>query len=142
VICVDSSVAAKWLFAEVYSAEADELLRTALDQQEPIVAPPLLPAEVTNIIRQRLRQAQLRLDEGRELLVQFMALPIAFQAPQMLYDRVLVLTEQYNLPAVYDANYLALAEMLGATLWTADQRLLRALGGRLAFVRSIADYGA
>jgi predicted nucleic acid-binding protein len=142
VICVDSSVAAKWLFAEEHSAEADELLRTALEQQEPIVAPPLLPAEVTNIIRQRLRQAQLRLDEGRELLVQFMALPIAFQPPQMLYDRVLVLTDQYNLPAVYDANYLALAEMLGATLWTADQRLLPALGGRLAFVRSIADYGA
>jgi predicted nucleic acid-binding protein len=142
VICVDSSVAAKWLFAEVYSAEADELLRTALEQQEPIVAPPVLPAEVTNIIRQRLRQVQLRLDEGRELLTQFMALPIAFQAPQMFYDRVLVLADQYNLPAIYDANYLALAEMLGATLWTADQRLLHALGGRLAFVRSIADYGA
>jgi predicted nucleic acid-binding protein len=37
-------------------------------------------------------------------------------------------------------HYIALAELLGATLWTADQRLLRALSGRLPFVRWIADY--
>ncbi len=50
------------------------------------------------------------------------------------------LADEHDLPAVYDAHDIALAELLGTTLWTAGQRLLRALGGRLAFVRSIADY--
>lgn len=140
-ICADASVAAKWSFVEEYSGEARALLRDALAQQEPIVAPPLLPSEVANIIRQRMRQGQVQLDEARALLAQFLALPISLQTPQTLYDQSLVLADQHNLPAVYDAHYVALAELLGATLWTADQRLLRALGGRLPFVRWIGDYG-
>lgn len=141
-ICADSSVAAKWSFVEEHSFQARALLRDALAQQDPIVAPPLLPSEVANVIRQRMRQGQVQLDEARALLAQFLALPISLQAPQTLYERALVLADEHNLPAVYDAHYVALAELLGATLWTADRRLLRALGGRLSFVRWIAEYGA
>ena len=140
-ICADASVAAKWLFAEEHAAQASALLRDALGVAEPLVAPPLLPSEVANVIRQRLRQGQVRLDEARALLAQFLTLPIRLQAPETLYDRSLVLADQHNLPAIYDAHYVALAELLGATLWTADRRLLRALGGRLPFVRWIGDYG-
>jgi predicted nucleic acid-binding protein len=140
-ICTDPSVAAKWSFVEEYSREARALLRDALARQEPIVAPPLLPCEVANVIRQRLRQGQVRLDEARALLAQFLALPISIQALEALYDRALVLADEHHLPAVYDAHYIALAKLLGATYWTADQRLLRALGGRLPFVHWIGDYG-
>lgn len=140
-ICTDSSVAVKWSFVEEHSGEARALLRDALEQQEPIVAPPLLPSEVTNVIRQRLRQGELDRAAARAVLARFLAIPISLQAPETLYDRALVLADQHNLPAAYDAHYVALAELLGATFWTADQRLLRALGGRLPFVRSIADYG-
>ena len=140
-ICVDASVAAKWLFAEQQSAQADELLLVALENRESIVAPPLLPGEVANIIRQRLRQGYLPLGDARALLAQFLAVPISIQTPETLFDRALVLADQYSLPAIYDAQYIAIAEILGATLWTADQRLLRDLGGQLPFVRSIVDYG-
>jgi predicted nucleic acid-binding protein len=141
-ICADASVAAKWSFVEEHSGESRALLRDALAQQEPIIAPPLLPSEVANIIRQRIRLGLATLDEARALLAQFLAIPISLQAPETLYDRALVLADEHELPAVYDAQYVALAEILGATLWTADQRLLRALGGRLPFVRWIADYGS
>lgn len=141
-ICADSSVAAKWSFVEEHSFQARALLRDALAQQDPIVAPPLLPSELANVIRQRMRQGQVQLDAARALLAQFLALPISLQAPETLYERTLVLADAHNLPSVYDAHYVALAELLGATLWTADRRLLRALGGRLPFVRWIAEYGA
>ncbi len=140
-ICVDSSVAAKWSFVELHSFQARALLRVTLEQQEPIIAPPLLPSEVANVIRQRLRQGGLDLGEARALLAQFLAVPLSLQAPETLYDRALLLADQYGLPAIYDAQYVALAELLDATLWTADQRLLRALGGRLPLVRWIAEYG-
>jgi predicted nucleic acid-binding protein len=140
-ICIDSSVAAKWSFTEEHSFQARTLLRAALERQEPIVGPPLLPIEVANVIRQRLRQGRLELSEARALLAQFLAIPLSLQMPDTLYDRALVLADRHNLPAIYDAHYVALAELLGATLWTADQRLLAALGGSLQFVRSIADYG-
>lgn len=141
-ICADSSVAAKWFFAEEHSALASALLRTALGAAEPIIAPPLLPSEVANVIRQRMRQGTLDRAQARAVLARFLAIPIALQAPAALYDRALVLADEHGLPAVYDAHYVALAELLGATLWTADQRLLRALSGRLPFVRWIADYGS
>lgn len=140
-ICVDSSVAAKWFFPEEHAALASALLRTTLEAAEPLIAPPLLLSEVTNIIRQRMRQGQISREQARTILAQFLAVPIALQAPEGLFDRVLTLADDYNLPAVYDAHYIVLAEMTGATLWTADQRLVRVIGGRLPFVRSIIDYG-
>lgn len=141
-ICVDSSVAAKWAFVEEHSVQARALLRDALEHRERIVAPPLLPSEVANVIRQRLRQGHLDLGEARALLAQVLAVPISVQTVETLYDRALVLADEFGLPAIYDAHYVALADLLGATLWTADQRLPRELGGRLSFVRWIADYGA
>jgi len=127
-------------FVEEHSGAARALLRNALAQRAPMVAPPLLPSEVASVIRQRMRQGQVQLDEARALLAQLRAIQISLQAPETLHDRALVLAEQHRLPAVSDAHDVALAELLGATLWTADQRLLRALGGRLPFVRWIADY--
>lgn len=103
-ICVDSSVAGKWLFTEEHSAQAGELLRVVLEQQEAIVAPALLPSEVANIIRQRQRQGQLQFGEARALLAGFLAVPISLPVPEVLCDRALVLADQYNLPAVYDAH--------------------------------------
>ena len=139
-ICVDASVAGKWLFLEAHSTQADALLRSALEQSEPIVAPPLLPSEVANIVRQRQRQGQLELSDARALLAQYLAVPIAYEAPDALYDHALVVADRHDLSAIYDAQYVALAELLGATLWTADRRLLRSLRGSLTFVRWLADY--
>ena len=73
------------------------------------------------------------------MLAQFLAIPISLQAPDALYDRSLVLADEHNLPAAY-AHDVALAELLGATLWTAKRRLLRARGGRPPFVRWIGEY--
>jgi predicted nucleic acid-binding protein len=50
-----------------------------------------------------------------ELLSRFLAVPISLRSPQRVYRRVLELADQYDLPAVYDAYYVALAELLGAT---------------------------
>lgn len=141
-IVVDASVAAKWIFIEEYSGLARALLRTALDGPGPVVAPPLLPIEVANIIRQRMRREALPLPAARERMAAFLAIPVSLRAQETLYDRALEIAEQYSLPAAYDAHYIALAELLACTLWTDGRRLLRALRGGLPFVRAIADYAA
>jgi predicted nucleic acid-binding protein len=142
-ICVDASVAAKWILAdEDYAIQADALYMATVDAFEPIVAPPLLPIEVTNILRRRLRaQPPLPRSEAIRLLEHFLALPaLTLTAPEGLYRRALELADDHGLPAAYDAHYVALAEYFGCQLWTADERLLRQLGGRLPFVRWIGDY--
>ena len=139
-ICIDASVAAKWLLNEDYSDRAEALLNRALATPEPLVAPPLLPSEVANILRQRMQRGTLTLIEARALLAQFRAVPISLQAPETIYEQALVLADRYNLPAVYDSHYVVLAQLLGATLWTADEWLLNTLAGRLPFVQAIATY--
>jgi predicted nucleic acid-binding protein len=61
VIRVDASVAAKWLFPEEYSAQALALASHAAGAKERIIAPVLLPLEITNIFRQRMHQGTLSL---------------------------------------------------------------------------------
>lgn len=139
-IGVDASVAGKWIFVEKYSEQASSLLREALATGDPIVAPPLLPIEVTNIVRQRIRRERLPLQVAQQRLKTFLAVPVRLLLPAELHGRVLEIADQYGLSAAYDAHYVALAEALNYVLWSDDQRLLTTLGGRLPFVRSIADY--
>jgi predicted nucleic acid-binding protein len=141
VICADASVAAKWIFTEQYSDQARALLHATFQAAEPVIAPLLLPIEITNILRQRVRRGDLTPEEAQERLAAFLALPVVLLAPDTLYGRALEIAEQFDLPAAYDAHYVALAEQFDTLLWTDDQRLLRALGGGLPFVRWIADYG-
>ena len=46
----------------------------------------------------------------------------------------------HELAAVYDAHYVALAQMLGCSLWTADRNLVNAVQEKLPFVRWIGEY--
>lgn len=105
-----------------------------------MLAPRLLPFEIANILRQRMRRAELPLADARQLMAQFHRFTIALVEPPDLYDRALSLAEAHALPAAYDAHYLALAERYACPLWTDDQRLLRLVGGRLAYLSPIADY--
>ncbi len=139
-ICVDASLAAKWLFPEEHSERALALAADSARGGQRMVGPTLLPIEVTNIVRQRMLRDSLSLDEAVGLLHQFFAFSVTIAAPTALQERALALAVAYNLPAVYDAHYVALADLLGCELWTSDRRLLRALGGKLPFVRWIGDY--
>jgi predicted nucleic acid-binding protein len=142
-ICVDASVAVKWILEEERSDQADALYDATVDAGEPIVAPPLLPLEVTNILRQRMRaQSGISLVTATEFLDAFLALPIEFHNPAGLHHQALVLADAFGLPATYDAHYLALAEDLGCELWTDDQRLMRQVATSLPFVRWLGDHPA
>jgi predicted nucleic acid-binding protein len=140
-ICVDASVAAKWILAEEHADRSLALYLAAVEADEPIVAPPLLPVEVINILRQRVRSPKgPSIEEARLLLDRFLAFALTLLAPPGLHLRALDIADSYGLRAVYDAHYLALCELLGCEVWTDDRRLLRDIGTRLPYVRWIGDY--
>lgn len=139
-IVVDASFAAKWLFEEEHSDTADAIAAAVARQNEPMIAPYLLPIEVTNTIRQRRRRGALTREEARGRLTRFFSYRVRLLAPSALSERALTLADDHNLAAVYDAHYIALAELAGCDLWTADQRLIRSLTDPLPFVRFISDY--
>jgi predicted nucleic acid-binding protein len=139
-ICVDASMALKWVFAEEHSDKALALVVAAGQTGERLVAPPLLPIEVTNAIRQRMRRESLPLQEALENLERFLQFDVTLLSPAGLYRGALVLADTYELPAAYDAHYVALAQMLSCELWTNDRRMLNLLQGKLGFVKWIGDY--
>jgi predicted nucleic acid-binding protein len=142
-ICVDASVAIKWLLKEERSDRAVALYVATTNANQPIVAPPLLPLEITNILRQRMHtQDGISLTRATEHLAAFLDLPIEFHNPAGLHHEAIVLADALDLPATYDAHYLALAEHLGCELWTDDQRLIRRVATSLPFVRWIGDHPA
>jgi predicted nucleic acid-binding protein len=139
-ICVDASVAAKWVLDEPLSDMARALYDDASANEEPTVAPSLLPIEMTNILWQRVRRGLLTMPQADEALARFLAFPITLALPASLHRDALFVSSTYLLPATYDAHYVALAQQLGATLWTDDQQLVKALDGQLGFVRALSDY--
>ncbi|WP_200941480.1 type II toxin-antitoxin system VapC family toxin [Cellulomonas sp. Leaf395] len=85
-----------------------------------VVAPDLLPYEVTNVLRRYRNAGRLSDAEARLALDGFRSLSIDLWSHDVLAERVWALGA--NLSA-YDAAYVALAERLGAVLLTADARI-------------------
>jgi predicted nucleic acid-binding protein len=133
-------VAAKWVLPEDWSAHAEALLDEAIRTRRTIVAPALIRYEVTNIVRQRVRRLGMPWDEADDILARFLAIPVDLRNPTDLHVRALRLTNQYALPAAYDAHYVVIAQEYACDLWTDDQRLLGAVSNAFPFVRWIGDY--
>jgi predicted nucleic acid-binding protein len=131
----------KWILEEERSDLAMALFEAVMQAGQSIVAPPLLPLEVTNILRQRMRaNPGLSLIDATAQLDDFLALPIDYYNPIGLHHQALVLADALGLSATFDAHYLTLAEHLGCQLWTDDQRLIRRVATSLPFVRWIGDH--
>jgi predicted nucleic acid-binding protein len=133
-------LAVKLILTELYSDKTLVLLSDAAQAAEPIVAPPLLPFEIANVLRQRMVRQGLSLSDADQLMQDFLTFPISLTAPPNLHQQALAIADAHGMSAAYDAHYVALAQELGAELWTDDQRLLRVLSGRVTFVKWIGSY--
>jgi len=74
-ICIDASVAAKWVLAEDDSELANSLLDQAMRDRTRLAAPPHFVAEVTSAVYRRLRLGYLVREEAIEGVRKFANLP-------------------------------------------------------------------
>lgn len=107
-----------------------ELLAGGLNPErlgdEELAAPHLIDTEVTQVLRGLVRRGFLSARQGELAMEGFMRLVLSRFPADWLRPRMWALRD--NLSA-YDASYVALAEMTGATaLLTIDARLARAPG--------------
>ena len=93
-ICVDASVAVKWLFSEQHSTQALALVRDTTAAGERIIAPALLPIEITNVIRQRMRRGALALDQARGELDHFFSFEVTTASGRVLNARALAIAAE------------------------------------------------
>jgi predicted nucleic acid-binding protein len=107
-----------------------ELVASDLDPDrlgdEELAVPHLIDSEVTNVLRRLVRRKILTERQGASALDGFTLLALTRYPADWLRPRMWAL--RHNLSA-YDATYVALTEMIGATaLLTTDTRLAAAPG--------------
>ncbi len=92
-----------------------------------LVAPSLLYYEVINGLHRYRKQGALSPLAHKSALETAFSLSINLIGDADLHRRAAELAQTFNLPATYDAHYVALSERLGIELWTTDARLVNAL---------------
>lgn len=125
-VCVDASI----VLRRVLQPDDDaikELWQSWVDDEVRLVAPTLLFYEVTNGLYQQQKNKALSPETIWKALELALDLPINLVNEANLHLRAREIAMEYNLPATYDAHYLALAEWMDVDLWTADMRLVNTL---------------
>ncbi len=103
----------------------DQVLSRVAQPTETLHAPEVIDLEVAQALRRHQAGRQLSPRRADEAMEDFLALDVARYAHRDLLPRIWELRTSLS---AYDAAYVALAEVLGATLLTTDQRLGRAKG--------------
>ena len=117
-LCIDASVAIKWVINEAGTQEALALRNNAL------IAPDLLISECANILWKKVQRKELQKNEALLAARLLQGAEIELVPTRSLLEATAQLAIELAHPA-YDCVYLALAMERGCRFVTADDRLLR-----------------
>ena len=136
-VCIDASIVLRYVLIPD-DVPIKRVWQSWVSNETNLIAPSLLFYEVTNGLYQQQRNKYLSPETIWKSLEYSLDLPITLVNEKNLHLRAREIAMQYNLPATYDAHYLALAEWMDIELWTADMRLVKAIRSfELDWVKSI-----
>jgi len=138
-VVVDASLAIKWVLKEPYAEQALALAeKWAVAGTRPS-APCLLLVEATNVLHRRAMLGHISLSQARQLLAGLLDMGIEIRESPQIHFRAMELAQELQRPAVYDTHYLALADILGCELWTADERFFNSVKERQPRIRWLGE---
>jgi predicted nucleic acid-binding protein len=133
---VDSSVALKWVLPEADSVKAVRLRDEYRNGSQELVAPDIFPSEIANGLASAERQKRIRPGESAIFLNDILSAAPALHPSAPLLIRAMELAISTK-QAVYDCNYMALAEAENCEMVTADDQFARALRPSYPFIISL-----
>ena len=141
-ICLDASILVKLATAEPGAEMASQLVKDALQNGIRMVAPFFYMAEVLSVLRRQVQRGLLVPGAADDALDALFSLQVEEVSGVEMYRRAWEIAGALEMPTVYDAVYLAVAELRNATFWTADETLYRRASD-LGYVRLLgADPGS
>ena len=128
--CVDASAAVRFLIPTPGTEAAQPFWWQALRDGERLVAPPLLLAETTSVIRRCAYNDFVVHEEAIAAVRLLLSLPIEIDRRIEQYEDALDFANRLGQSKAYDVQYLAVARLNDCPIVTAD-RTLAAVAGTL-----------
>jgi predicted nucleic acid-binding protein len=140
-VCVDASLAVKVVVTESDSDKADALFNDWANEGKQLIAPAFFGVETDSILRQKVAlRKELTAEQAGAAFARLRALPIQQVSESGQRERAWEIATEFGFATVYDATYLALAELRGCEFWTADERLFNQLKDKFFFVKWLGTY--
>jgi len=92
---------------------------------EGLVAPPLMWSEARSVLHELAWRGDIAEDDARSTRARLEACPVARRAPARLGEMAWQLADELGWAKTYDAEYIALAVVLGCRAVTLDGRMRR-----------------
>lgn len=135
-VCVDASLAVKVVVTEPDSDKANDLFDQWATDGTQLIAPAFFDVETDSILRQKVAlRKELTPEQAASPFAKLQALPIQQLSMPGQRQRAWEIAADLDFATLYDATYLALAELRGCEFWTADERLFHRVKDHLPFVK-------
>ena len=121
--CLDASVAVAAFMPNPARRQAQDFVAETLGRGEQFVAPPLLLAETTSVLRRYVHLGTLQHEQAVAALQDLLASPLRVDGRPHIYARALDLARRLGHGRAYDVQYLAVAEMENCPVVTLDRGL-------------------
>ncbi len=135
---VDASVGAKWFFSETGEEAASYLLQCLQRRKMKLIVPDFFYIEIGNVCRNRVRKKEINSSAALAIMDHVAQFPIARYPDGDLWDVAFENAIQFDI-SVYDALYIALAEIYTVPLITADEVLVKICKNRFDFILSLSE---
>lgn len=141
-VCVDASLAVRWVVPKDYSEQALDLLEEWGTAQTELFAPTHMLYEVNSTLRFLASQGVISAEIGDGAFARLRKLRIRYTLRAEIFPLATKLARELNQPTTYDTVYLALAQLLECDMWTADRKFYNATRLRASEVKWIGAYAA
>lgn len=137
IVCVDANFVVLLVQATSETSPFIALWDEWQKQGYQIIAPTLFGYEVTNVFHRMSVAGQISPAEAEQLLEEALNLGITLYGDRALHEGALALAKNFNLPAAYDAHYLALSERFNAEFYTSDKRLFNSVKDTIIWIHLV-----
>ena len=140
-VCVDASLAMKVVVNEPGSDTADALFAQWANEGERLIAPAFFDVETDSVLKQKVvLRTELTPAQAESAFAKLRTMPIEQMTVPGQRERAWDIATAFGFATVYDATYLALAELQECEFWTADERLFHRVKNQLAFIKWLGNY--
>jgi predicted nucleic acid-binding protein len=140
-VVIDASLAINLVLTfQPYHSQARRLAQSWVTNNIQLLAPPLYESEADGVILRYFRRGNISLEVARAAQQLLDALPVNIVQDARVRLRAREIASEFNQNLVYDATYVALAEISGCDFWTADKEFYEAVREGLPYVKFVGDY--